>query len=186
MPYFPIEIADDEIFVRYITLGNLKKGKLRPNDVFLDTRYPCVSLQRYRFCDEDCCKSHSNDLDIIGFLIFDLTAFKKSFLQSESETSNLLGDIVFSPMNEDNEYYAFRDKCDFETLGNPFHSDILYHLNNSIQNQFEIPRTSIREFSKKLFRNSLLKIESKEINFSNLENATETFEDAETILKANS
>ena len=75
MVYFPISISQDEIFVRYLTNRDLKKGKIRYNDVFLDTRYPCVSLQRLRFCDEDCCRFHSKSLDIIGFLFFNVNIF---------------------------------------------------------------------------------------------------------------
>jgi hypothetical protein len=157
MVYFPISISQDEIFVRYLTNRDLKKGKIRYNDVFLDTRYPCVSLQRLRFCDEDCCRFHSKSLDIIGFLFFNVNIFNSCINEYNNETTNILAEIVYSPMNDDG-YLAKRNNCSHSTAGNPHHSDILY--SNPTNVFYEIPRTVIREFSKKLFRNSLLMSEN--------------------------
>lgn len=178
MSYFPIEIEEDEIFVRYLTSRDLRKGKLRYNDVFLDTRYPCVSLQRYRFCNEECCRNFSEDLAPIAFLIFNNFNFKKTI----AECSDLRGVIVYSPMDENGQYLSNRNHCNHFTVGNPYHSDILYESGEIQQDYFEVPRTSIREFSKKLFRNSLMKAES---NISETDNIVSSIVEAEAILKPN-
>lgn len=173
MDYFPISISQGEIFVRYLTNRDLKKGKIRYNDVFLDTRYPCVSLQRLRFCDEHCCRFHSKSLDIIGFLFLNVSNFNSCIKEYNNQETNILAEIVYSPMNDDG-YLSIRKNCSNSTVGNPHHSDILY--SNPTNVFYEIPRTVTREFSKKLFRNSLLMPEG-EMNFG-LDNHTESFETA--------
>ena len=99
MIYFPIEIHSEEIFVRYLTKRDLKKGKIRYNDVFLDTRYPCVSIQRMIFCDENCCRYYSQKFELIGFLFFNVQNFQEcisEYDEIEADLKDVLGrcDIV--------------------------------------------------------------------------------------------
>jgi hypothetical protein len=158
MIYFPIEIHSEEIFVRYLTKRDLKKGKIRYNDVFLDTRYPCVSIQRMIFCDENCCRYYSQKFELIGFLFFNVQNFQECI----SEYDEIEADLVYSPLDVDDKYLAFRHECNIETEGNPHHSDILYSNPQNIF--FEVPRTAIREFSKRLFRKSFF-LNDSEFNF---------------------
>jgi hypothetical protein len=154
--FIPLEVQDDELLVRFITLRHIKSKKqvLKENidyqSIFLDKRG--VSLQRGNFCSELECKERALQIpapnSYIGFVVFK----KKQFIDLRNEFLKIRksfdADIRPSPLNIKLQYLIYSSNILKEWEGNPSHADLFFIDPGVIVD--ESPNTVIRSFSKKL------------------------------------
>lgn len=155
----PQKIDSDEILIRYITLGHIKRKKtitktnLEEKNLFLDTRGG-VSMQRYPYCSEQECKYHATKLvepnNYVGYAIFKFAQFEELVTSYQASRKGFEASIYSTPLNEHNQLIVSTKETRKSWKGNPAHSD-LYYLNPA-PNYDETPNTAIRSFSRKLFK----------------------------------
>lgn len=161
----PEFIEDNEILVRFIFTSDFKNkkievAKINSGDIFLDTRNLGVSLQRHFYCDENLCKKLANGIptkEYVGFLIFEKKSFLEVMDQHLEERKEFDAEIVFTPLDENNEVIEDKSNIFSNTPKNPSHSDLFY-LNPAVIND-ESPNIAIRLFSRKLYKASKLVID---------------------------
>ncbi|UQB67947.1 hypothetical protein [Epilithonimonas zeae] len=154
----PQEIDSSELLVRFIFIDYFKKKNIHPErfdkgQVFLDDRLFGISLQRENYCNDKFCKERAKLIDkkvYVGFLVFSKEDFNEVCSSFARIRANFDAKIEFTPLDENNEYLAFRNNIDSEQLGNPSHSDIVYY-NPAIQGDESNPKTALRAFSQQLF-----------------------------------
>lgn len=166
--FIPIIIDDKEILVRFIFQDNFKKKKIEldnliDKDIFLDSRLSGVSLQRENYTTEEKCKDYAKQIIskiYTGFVLFLKKDFDEIVLEYQQERQNFEAELVYSPLDETENYLAFREKSCVNQEGKPAHADILY-INPAIKNEEPTPNTSLRQFSKKLMKRCKVIIEDE-------------------------
>lgn len=156
--YIPIKIEDDEVLVRFVYASNFKNkqidlSRIDSRNVFLDTRYSSVSLQRYLYCSEDMCKTLAKSIptkstEYVGFALFKKAKFDEIVNSHKLERSDFEALLKYTPMNALQAYYEDIHTITINTEGNPAHSDIVY-VNPGVVVD-ESPNTALRHFSHKL------------------------------------
>jgi hypothetical protein len=177
--HIPESIDNNEILVRFIFVSDFKNKKIEipriTDDVFIDTRELGVSLQRYSFCNETECKKLASNIPnktYVGFVIFKKTIFLKVKEEHKKERKEFEAEILFTPLDEDNNIIEDKRNIYTNTTKNPSHSD-LYYLNPAVAND-ETPKTAIRQFSRKLVKSAKIIIDYPS---ENLEYDLTTFSD---------
>lgn len=163
--HIPESIDNNEILVRFIFISDFKNkkievSKINDGEVFLDTRDLGVSLQRYLFCNETECKKLATSIQnkaYVGFVIFKKEDFLKVKEEHKKEREEFEAEILFTPLDEENNIIKDKSNIFTNTPKNPSHSD-LYYLNPAVVND-ETPKTAIRQFSRKLVKSASIIID---------------------------
>ena len=180
--HIPESIDTNEILVRFIFISDFKNkkievSKINDGEVFLDTRDLGVSLQRYLFCNETECKKLALSIDkkiYVGFVVFKKEDFLKVKEEHKKEREEFEAQILFTPLDENNNIIEDKSNVYTNTLKNPSHSD-LYYINPAVVND-ETPKTAIRQFSRKLVKSSNIIIDNSTENFDyNLNNFSDFY-----------
>ena len=152
-------IDDNEIIIRHIFTGDFKKnvftiGNIIEKDVFLDTRFPEVSLLRTRYNDKENCIKRGYDIkpDFVGYLVFKKSVFEevvKNLKMKESKDFEAI--ILSTPLDINFNIIPVENIVTIETPVNPGHADLKY-INPGLLFNDENPNIAIRRFSRKLFK----------------------------------
>lgn len=158
-------IENNEILVRFIFRSDFKKKIIRPEkiidaEVFFDSRGTGVSMQREKYCTENECKSKalSNINGYIGFVIFKKETFDLVQKLHQEKRGTFDAVVIATPLDEENNIIPEEKDIYSSDKGNPAHSDLIYQ--NPAPGENESPKTAIRVFSRKLFKESKLIIDS--------------------------
>jgi hypothetical protein len=161
------KIDDKEILVRFIFQGHLKNSRkaassnnIDTQKIFSDSRNLGISLQREMYCTETQCKSFAkrNLNSYIGFVIFRKENFEQLVNDYETQRSGFLAELKSSPLDENHEIISEDIEVYLDTPINPSHADIEY-INPAIDESDISTHTSVRIFSKNLFKQSSLIID---------------------------
>lgn len=152
-------IDNNEIIIRHIFETDFKKNvflidNIIEKDVFIDTRFPEVSLLRERYNDREICIKRGFEIkpDFIGYLIFKKSIFEdvvKDFILEGSKDFKAI--ILSTPLDIYLKVIPLNKIVTTETPINPGHADLKY-LNSGLLFNDENPNIAIRRFSRKLFK----------------------------------
>lgn len=155
------EIYQEEIIIRtllqpkHISSGSMDVAPRKFADYFQPLNGG-VSVDRYRYINENKVKKSAKlkfpneSAKYIGFAIFDISIFKESLKEYCSQNKDFKAHIVSSPLDLDNNVILSNPIFVFKK-GNIAHADIIYS-----ENEIEVPKTSIRKFSKILAEKSTI------------------------------
>ncbi|WP_431107747.1 hypothetical protein [Winogradskyella poriferorum] len=162
----PRKIDSEEILVRFINDRDFK-SKILDAQKFIHKSVLLphqggVSLQREKYCNENCCKKISKGFLVnsnkvyVGFLLFIKSDFDKFIEKYKSENRpDFEAEIISTPLDEELKLIGKSENIYTNTKGYPAHADIIY-LNPAIRGD-ESTATAIRSFAKK-FSEKLCKI----------------------------
>ena len=157
----PILISDEEILVRYIFDSDFKKKNISHDRIdsanIFQPYGDGVSLQRQFFCKENECKVRAKRIEkkYVGFIVFRKKRFEE--VKSEyirHERSDFRSKIIPTPLDDEGRYLTELDDSFIENQGNPSHADLRYI--NPAPMEGETPKTAIRSFSRKLYKDCCL------------------------------
>ena len=143
----------------------IEPGRVNDGEIFMDSRLIGVSLQRNQYCSENLCKALAMQVPhqkYVGFMIFDKERFLKARSLHQGIRSNFEAEIMFTPLDEDNNIIADKSNIFIDTPKNPSHSD-LYYIDPAIIEP-ESPNIAIRFFSRQLCKLSKLVMDYPSLN----------------------
>lgn len=160
-------ISEEEIFIRFLFRGNLKRSdreaeqkNIADQNIFLDTRNLGISLQRFLYCDENENKQRAknNTNPYLGFVVFNKQAFNNTIEEIQKLRPEFKAELISSPLDEELNIIAEEIDVYTTTPINPSHADLIY-IDPAVDTSDTSPHTSIRVFSKNLFKKSNLIID---------------------------
>ncbi len=160
-------ISDKEILIRYVFKSDFKRKNVLKDKVnfanFLQPYNGGVSLQRESYCNEKEAKCRVKEIStkvFVGFYIFKKDFFNKIKQDYCAKDRNgFEAEIFATPLDLDQNYLSLpiNKKIFKELKGNPSHADLVYI--NLVPKKEETPKTAIRSFVRKFFRESSLIID---------------------------
>jgi len=123
-------IGRNEICIRCLTYPlfvSNNDNKLKYNAFTPPPNKADVSTLRLKYTDLKSCKQHAKNLDIPSNQYYGLAALKKNHIeQMNSEQVGIEANIVYSPIDSDNNYMDKSIDVYTNTPGIPMHADIVY------------------------------------------------------------
>lgn len=154
-------ISDDEVLVRGLVHPLFAKANKMDRNALLPPAEKCdVSVLRLNYTNLNFCKKHTKALKIGICNYWGLGAFKNIHLSMVNSLKDieLRADVVYSPIDEKNNYINDISQITTCNLGLPMHADLRY---SEPVPQKGTPATKHRKYAQELLKLSTF-LEDKE------------------------